>query len=573
MGLLAVLNLPQPKSWLMPNAAGGAPSAPSSSAPGSRRAEAAPGVGRDGAASEETDELSKVNVRTAAPVEASGDAPVEANADASSPPTEESAPEEGDAEAPVRAAVDGKAASGSASAPPPVSVQVSEDGTSVTYKKTADGEAIAVKDEVTQPVFKETFMVGPVPCVTKGDLSLAFEGEVSRSGKSAGLKVQLTAGGSFSIGVGVAKGCVTVGPLGTAKLTCSQGVAVTYSEADGVAADAFVCEVKATGSVGIEASIDKGPKIKAEAKLVEWQLLIVHVAGFAHGKFSKGIRVEPGKDLRRLIAQLQNAGPAIADAVEKYAPEPVKKAAEDGAKWVAESDEAKEIGDGTGVVLDKVKEKTGVDVGSGAEKVVQFLVDPGGETSTETTERIQRENEAFNASHGEFQEVMARSGLQTEFNSSLYRSAEDYNKIVDTFHAGGEWRPMVDALVAKCRKKKEAYLAEQAAKKKREQDEAAAKAAAELARRVKESEAAMNAALTAANMLGNPLNNRTQGQPGSKARKYWETGMNKYWSPGSAARLKCASLQGEAKIAKAQEATALLVKARAVFQEGTRFLE
>ena len=49
--------------------------------------------------------------------------------------------------------------------------------------------------------------------------------------------------------------------------------------------------------------------------------------------------------------------------------------------------------------------------------------------------------------------------------------------------------------------------------------------------------------------------------------------MHQFWSPGSAARLQCASLQGEAKIAKAQQATALLVKARAVFQEGMRMIE
>jgi hypothetical protein len=49
--------------------------------------------------------------------------------------------------------------------------------------------------------------------------------------------------------------------------------------------------------------------------------------------------------------------------------------------------------------------------------------------------------------------------------------------------------------------------------------------------------------------------------------------MQKYRSPGSAARLKCASLQGEAKIAKAQEATALLVKAKTGFQAGLRLVD
>jgi hypothetical protein len=277
--------------------------------------------------------------------------------------------------------------------------------------------------------------------------------------------------------------------------------------------------------------------------------------------------------MQRLIAALQQVGPAIADAVDKYAPEKVKQLAEDGARWVAESEDAKAIADGTEVVLDKIKDETGVDIGGGAEKVVQFLVDPDGETSQEATDRLNKDMAELDAGHGEFQEVMMRSGLLTEFNHTLYRTAEEYNAIVDAKDKGGDWRSMVVALVAKCRAKKEAYLREQAQKKRREKEEAAAKAAAELARRIKESEAAMNAALTAANMQGIPLEKRTQGQPGSKARKKWETGMNTFWTPGSAARLQCASLQGEAKIAKAQEATALLVKARAVFQEGMRMIE
>ena len=92
--------------------------------------------------------------------------------------------------------------------------------------------------------------------------------------------------------------------------------------------------------------------------------------------------------------------------------------------------------------------------------------------------------------------------------------------------------------------------------------------AATLPARVKAADTQMNAALIAANRVGNPLNNRTQGAPGSKARQYWQTGMIKYWQPGSAARLAAQSLQGEARIAKAQQAAALLAKAREVFQQG-----
>jgi len=96
---------------------------------------------------------------------------------------------------------------------------------------------------------------------------------------------------------------------------------------------------------------------------------------------------------------------------------------------------------------------------------------------------------------------------------------------------------------------------------------------AELARRIKESELQMNAALQAADNAGKPLDHATRNAPDSLARKFWQAGMNTYWGPGSAARLKVADLQGEARIVKAQEAAALLCKAKAVFQEGMRVTE
>ena len=93
-----------------------------------------------------------------------------------------------------------------------------------------------------------------------------------------------------------------------------------------------------------------------------------------------------------------------------------------------------------------------------------------------------------------------------------------------------------------------------------------------LAARVMAADQQMNAALAAANNVGNPLNNRTAATPEAPARKVWQAGMVKYWQPGSAARIQALSLQGEARIAKAQEATALLAQARAVFQQGLQSL-
>ncbi|MET0209695.1 MAG: hypothetical protein ABW220_11690 [Burkholderiaceae bacterium] len=97
-------------------------------------------------------------------------------------------------------------------------------------------------------------------------------------------------------------------------------------------------------------------------------------------------------------------------------------------------------------------------------------------------------------------------------------------------------------------------------------------ASVQLAIRVQQAEQQMNAALAAANNVGNPLDNRTAAMPESPARKVWQAGMLKYWQPGSSARTLALSLQGEARIAKAQEATALLAQARAVFQQGLQSL-
>ena len=93
-----------------------------------------------------------------------------------------------------------------------------------------------------------------------------------------------------------------------------------------------------------------------------------------------------------------------------------------------------------------------------------------------------------------------------------------------------------------------------------------------LAARVATADQQMNAALAAANSVGNPLNNRTAATPEAPARKVWQSGMVKFWQPGSAARTQALSLQGEARIAKAQEAAALLAQARAVFQQGLQSL-
>jgi len=457
-------------------------------------------------------------------------------------------------------------------APPgPTTQEIGFGDLSLGLKESADGASVIVKYERKQNVAAQNFKVWVIPCYVKADLKIGIEGEIVVKGKGD-RQVNIKSGGALELGIGGTSEAVTAGPYGEVALSASSKVPTRLSEARKIAMNPFVIDIYGTGKVGIKFELKDSWTRNAECELANWHLFVVHVGPCQNGVFAS-FRVEPGKDMQRLFAALQQVGPAIADAVDKYAPDAVKKAAEDGAKWVAESEDAKVIADTTGKVLDTVKDTTGVDVGAGAEKVVQFLVDPDGETSSEANARFTKEAEAANEAHADFRAAMQASGLDGELKSRTRAESDEYNAIVDAKNAGGDWKSMIPPLVAKRKTLRFEQAKAEAARRKKAQSETDAAAAADLARRVKESEAAMNAALTAANMLGNPLNNRTQGQSGSKARKYWETGMNKFWSPGSAALLKCASLQGEAKIAKAQQATALLVKARAVFQEGMRFLE
>ena len=129
---------------------------------------------------------------------------------------------------------------------------------------------------------------------------------------------------------------------------------------------------------------------------------------------------------------------------------------------------------------------------------------------------------AFNASYDDYKTVMGASGLDSEFASPLYRTAEEYNAIVDVWakeaeavakggSASGAWRPMVEALVAKCRAKRAELEAAEAARKRKAKSDAELEAAAALAARVTKSEQRMRDALELSKNFGNPLNNRTLG--------------------------------------------------------------
>jgi len=409
------------------------------------------------------------------------------------------------------------------SASPPM-IKVEEGKDSVTFRQKPDGASLTIKrDLVKKPIFKKTFMVGPVPCFTKGDVALAVQGEISRKADASGLKVEVTVSGSFGIGPGVAEGPFTVGMSGTATLSSAQGVAVSYSEAKGVVAEAFVCHVKASGKVGIEATIDNGPSVKAEVPLVEWELVIVHVAGYANGKL-QGVRVEQGRDLQRLIAMLESAGKKISQAID--------------------------------------------DAGDGLERGARAVLDPGGETGRETTERNKRIGADRQTSSDEFVPAMIR--LDTDLKS--FCTAAERQVVHDAYQQDngralqGEartdtWKTEYALLLDAALRRK----AQAAVDKVRREARAKADAAEDLARRVKDSERRLATTLQEVNQLGNPLKNGLSPLPADQALKKWREGM--VFRDRAVPLLKqIPATQGEARIVKADEATGLLMKACAEFR-------
>ena len=328
--------------------------------------------------------------------------------------------------------------------------EVGYDDFSLGLKESADGTSLIVKYERKQTVAAQNFKVWVIPCYVKADLKIGIEGEIVIKGKGD-RQLNLKSGGALELGIGRTSEAVTAaaGPYGEVALTASTKVPTRLSEAREIAMNPFVVDIYGTGQGRHQVRAQGQLDAQLGCELANWHLFVVHFGAYQNGAFGP-IRVEPGKDMQRLIAALQQAGPAIADAVEKYAPEEVKKAAEDGARWVAESEDAKVIADTTGVVLDKVKEETGVDIGNGAEKVVQFLVDPDGETSQEANARFKKEMEELNAAHGDFQAVMHERSA-TEFNSTLYRTPRTTTRSSTPRMTGGDWKSMMPPLVASAR--------------------------------------------------------------------------------------------------------------------------
>ncbi|MEO5882137.1 MAG: hypothetical protein ABIQ06_06940 [Caldimonas sp.] len=457
----------------------------------------------------------------------------------------------------------------------PTTRKVSQDGVTLGIKESEDGMSVVVKLEHKENLGRENFKVWVIPCYVKADVSIAFDGELKFGDKTT-WTLKASSAGALELGVGGTSEAVTAGPFGAVTLTASTAVPCSLSEAREVGIKPFVIDIHGSGKVGIKVEVKKGPTYTSETQLAKWHLFIVHVGAWTGQGFAS-YRVEQGPDMKRLVAALENGGPAIADAVEKYAPQAVKEVADDGAKWIAESDDAKTIGDATEVVVDKLRDATGVDVGNGAEKLVQVLVDPGGSTSKEDTERLQ--NDMANLGSATDDLGVAMKDLRTVLLP--FCTQEERNAIVAAWSADnaaaaqggtptGEWRSKAALLIGVAiQRKTQAKMAEIGRRVK--DDKAKVLGEEDLARRIKQSEARALAALTAANQSGIPLERDSKGSP--QARQYWQTAMNKYWSPASTAMQTARHLQGEARIAKNEEAAGMLAKAKVVFQEGNRLLK
>jgi hypothetical protein len=473
------------------------------------------------------------------------------------------------------ASVSGEAA-GDKAEPEPETTEVGWGNNSVAWKKEKDGTVVTLKHEESWNLYRKQTAVWVIPCYLTADLKAAFEGELTVAEKSEA-KLQVKGAGVLEGGPGVTSDKGTAGIYGSAALSVSHGILATYSRAGGVAVDAFVANVYGTGNMGAKIEVHHGPKVGKEITLANWHLFVIHVGRYAKGKF-ESFRVEPGKDLQRLLNAFANAGSEIEQAVDKYAPEAVKTAAVDAAKWTAESPAAAKIEKGTGKVLDTVKDGTGVDIGGGIESVVRDLVDPTGQTSNEATKQHNLENKTQNAKTEEFDAAIAASGLNGELRP--FRTGEEYNAILTAWQAESvpsefsgkrqKWQGMIDKLVSQARAKKAQHEADAAAKKaaaEAARKQQAEREAAELAALVKTAVAEMEAARKGAQGSGNDLNNGEKKTPNPKARKYFESGW-RMWDAGEGARKQAAALQGMDQVHKAKEATAQYVKAKTVFTAG-----
>ena len=443
--------------------------------------------------------------------------------------------------------------------------------------------SITVAYKASKDLAKGNYKVWVVPFYYAATVQVSVEGTGKLSDTAKSLSVALKAEGSFETGPGAKTDLFTVGAYGKAKLSAVNN-ALTVTRCDAPAGgeaswgiEATNISLWATGSVGVKATLKNGPGADLYVDVTNWELVVLSLGKYEKGKFSS-VELRPGKDLQRFITAMQNLGRTLSDAVEKYAPESVKQAAVDGATWVAESPEAKQIADDVEKEVKKVEEATGLKVGDGVESVVRDLVDPGGETSAEATERVQREMQEFGNSAEEMRKAMVAAGLESG-PLFRYRTAEEYNEVVDCWGQEAEaaikggaktekWKSLLVALVEKANARRKA--AEEAKRKaeseaKKEVDEA-------LEQQIKAALSTMEAARPKGQGPVNVLNNKLIANPNPDARKKNFEPAWRVWDNAEKARKAALSAQGADKIPLAQQAMQLYLQAGDMGTEGIRHL-
>ncbi|MFN0184482.1 MAG: hypothetical protein ACKVQR_11765 [Aquabacterium sp.] len=470
-----------------------------------------------------------------------------------------------------------------------IGVEIGKDDQSVTVAGKDGGGSVTYKYELKKDTPAAKFAIGPIPAYLKGFVRIALEGSVEATRDAAG-KVKVSGGvngtvaGGAELGLGHADPNITFGPYGSLELSATQGVNVTYDQAKPEGqrwelVTPLTIFIKATGKVGAKIEVKGQASFNVEAASSSWELYIVTLGGW-NGKAFTQVDIREGKDMVLLKQTLAKPGPAIQAAVEKYAPDSVKKAAEDGARWAIEDPGAGKVADVVAVGMDQVKQTTGVDAGARVEDAVAYLVSDDQETSTQTTQRIERTSAMLNATGEQFAAVMSELELWPDQALGRFRKAAEWNAVQALLDAdrkaleagnepSGAWVDAANALAATARGRKKAQEQAQREQQKAQADDQARQLAEEARRAVEQ----MMAVRLQAMSPGNHLDSKTKANPAAvKARKYWETGMQQYWTPAELQRLKLDSLPPQPRRDKAYQLIGLYQNAQKVFQAGVQQL-
>jgi hypothetical protein len=446
-----------------------------------------------------------------------------------------------------------------------------------TYKAGTDskGEKIEVSNEhllLDIPLPPINFSVRGFPCVCGGGLKVKIGTKAGAGIGKKGVKAFLDVAGRVTISAGKAQYLaydIGVGGGGEAKVSFEVGAAETEDDLKIDATIPFKLAVFA--SVRAKCKIGDGqfgPEIKKT--LAQWTLGTIKV-NWAKGAGAANLGSNP--DVAALVAIFEQAlqaacdqaGAAVEDAVEEYAPKAVQDAAVDAVEWGAESE-------GGGKVADLVEEYAPDEYKDGAEWAVKALGGGDWNTGAEETAHVNEVSQKAEDSRQDFHACMAASGLDGEMRP--FRSTEEYNKIVDCWQAetesaanGGDapgaWRGMMDALVQTARNRQKQQKAEEAAREKKKKDDANAAVQAEIDKAV----AMMEAARTGAIGQGNVLDHRLKASPNPNVQPIHAKGYSEFaWAENS--RKSAQSAQGPAKIPLAAGAAAAYAKAKETWTAG-----